>query len=485
MDWQRSCAATIHPAIAVSWPSVDDIDRTAKILIDLGLAFDPEGARDYLNRLVLQVAVGPELDADPAIQAALMTVVNVGRRAFKGGIDVHPSHDPVQVVGWGAGSHVSEVVTRFGGKVVAGLRHDRPTLVLGSPTQAAGDPVLYMTWAGWSAGVVQHSGVRQNADGTVLAAILASGLGISEMFQRSLGNVMAGRRDVGLSLWRPDLDWRLPDAIGPKLTCLPSELWLLGLGHLGQAYAWILGMLPYANTSDCSIGLLDFDVVVPGNTATQLLTGPADVGNKKARVVAAALEELGMRTRISERAFDEHFRTASHADQRRQEPLVALTGFDDVVPRRHLESANFKRTVDGGLGAGPVEYLDMLVHTFPSAISPAEAFREVAPRTPGLRQAYQNEIDRRVSGGIDRSVAQCGLLDIAGTTVGAAFVGTVTGTFVVADILRVLHGGQNYSIVALDLREPGGIRAVANLVRDPYLPKATRTRESRAQSPGP
>ena len=60
----------------MSWQSVDEIDRTAKILIDLGLVRDPDDATRYLQSLVLQVAVGPEIVDDPATQAALLTVVN-------------------------------------------------------------------------------------------------------------------------------------------------------------------------------------------------------------------------------------------------------------------------------------------------------------------------------------------------------------------------------------------------------------------------
>ena len=54
------------------------------------------------------------------------------------------------------------------------------------------------------------------------------------------------------------------------------------------------------------------------------------------------------------------------------------------------------------------------------------------------------------------------MLDIAGVTVGAAFVGTFASTLVVADILRVLQGGDDYSVIAVDLRSPSGIRAVPN-----------------------
>jgi uncharacterized membrane protein len=51
---------------------------------------------------------------------------------------------------------------------------------------------------------------------------------------------------------------------------------------------------------------------------------------------------------------------------------------------------------------------------------------------------------------------------IAGVTVGAAFVGACTSTLVIADILRLLHSGDNYSVISVDLRNPSGIHAVPN-----------------------
>lgn len=54
------------------------------------------------------------------------------------------------------------------------------------------------------------------------------------------------------------------------------------------------------------------------------------------------------------------------------------------------------------------------------------------------------------------------MLDIAGVTVGAAFVGTFASTLVIGDILRLLHGGTDYSVIAVDLRNPSSIRAVPN-----------------------
>ena len=75
------------------WETADNIDRTAKILIDSGKVADPAEAAQYLEGLVLQVAVGPEIESRPAAQAALATVVNAGRRAFRGGVHVRLDSD--------------------------------------------------------------------------------------------------------------------------------------------------------------------------------------------------------------------------------------------------------------------------------------------------------------------------------------------------------------------------------------------------------
>lgn len=457
----------------MSWGTPDEIDRTAKICIDGGRAKDPAAARRLLESLTLQVAVGPEVGTDPAAQAALATVVNAGRRAYHGGVHVRLDTDPILSTGWTTGSTASAVVRRYGGTIVKALLATQPTLVIGRPAAAIGKPVLHLTWDGWSAGAVQQADDRLGGEGTPPAGVLAAAFGVSETFQQQLGAAVPGRRDVGLSLWRPDLDWRSAEAVGPALEYLPASLWLLGLGHLGQAYAWTLGMLPYAHPEQCAIGLIDFDIAVSGNTATQFLTTEADVGHRKLRIVSRALESLGLRTRLVERAFDGNFHPVPHAMPARDEPLVALAGLDDPEPRRLLGGAGFKRIIDAGLGTGPVEYLDMVLHTFPSIEEPALVFNGSAPRPRALGAAYEAEIARQTADGADETAARCGMLDIAGVTVGAAFVGAIASTLVVADLLRVLHEGAEYSVISLDLRNPQGRCAVRNAAAGGYVPKAT------------
>ena len=141
----------------MSWGTADDIDRTAKILMDAGKANNPDDARRYLQTLVLQVAVGPEIEHDPAAQAALATVVNAGRRAYHGGVHVSLDSDPTLTTGWTAGMTASQVVARYGGEVVEHLIGDRPTLVIGRPEGVVGRPMLHLVWNGWSGGVAQSA----------------------------------------------------------------------------------------------------------------------------------------------------------------------------------------------------------------------------------------------------------------------------------------------------------------------------------------
>ena len=83
-------------------------------------------------------------------------------------------------------------------------------------------------------------------------------------------------------------------------------------------------------------------------------------------------------------------------------------------------------------------------------------------------EPYEAEIALQAKAGLDQSTARCGMLDIAGVTVGAAFVGTFASSIVIADILRLLHGGKNYSVISVDMRNPPGIHAVPNSAPGEY-----------------
>ena len=156
-----------------------------------------------------------------------------------------------------------------------------------------------------------------------LSGMLAAGLAVNEAFLFVNGGTpAAGRRALGLSLWRPDgeVDWLQPDESEPALTYLPSRLWLIGLGHLGQAYLWGLGLLPYQEPADMALVLQDIDVITESTESTSILTDSAMIGQKKTRVMAAWAERCGFAISIQERMF------AADFTRQAEEPAVALCG---------------------------------------------------------------------------------------------------------------------------------------------------------------
>ena len=443
----------------MSWDVTrDTLHRTAKLLLDSGKARTPEEARAYLESMVLQVAVGREIGGDLAAQAALLTVVNAGHRAFLGGVHVLLEDDAQLTVPWAADLHGvrgHRAVRRAG---ATGLNPTgRPSPSPGQPRWSATSCCTSPTTVGPAASSktpMRCSKVVASRRRGSQPPPWASPRCSSERSEIPC----PGRRDVGVSLWRPDLDWRAAEAVGPALQYLPASLWLLGLGHLGQAYAWVMGMLPYAHPADVRLGLIDYDRVVAGNTATQLLVGEDHIDDRKTRVVASALERLGFATVIVERAFDGNF----HPDVSRREPTIALAGFDSRDPRLLLGDDRLTWVVDGGLGSGAVEYLDVVVNTFPASEDPAVAFPPGRPRATPLPEAYEAEIANRVEKGRGEDAARCGLLDIVGVTIGAAFVGAFAASLVVSDVLRLLHGGHPFAVVHVDLRHPENLQTVPN-----------------------
>jgi hypothetical protein len=455
----------------VSFDQPGSIHRTALLFLGKD-APSPSEAEALLRRLVLQVHVGAEGCQDRSSTAALATIVNAGRRAFLGGVRVLIDKDVEVNHGWAGHRRLSELVEDFGGTVVDVLDHGHATLALGHPSETAGLVVLYPTWHGWAAGVVlaPHEGLDNR--GLEIAGIASAALGVSEAFQFVTGAIGPGRRDVGVSLWNPEVDWRSEEATGPMLSRLPSKLWLLGLGHLGQGYAWSIGWLNYADPGSVHIALVDDDIVEGGNDATGMLLRPSDEGSPKTRVVARELERIGIRTRLVERRFDEHFVVQD------REPILALAGFDRPEPRQLL-GGPFKQVIDGGLGTGSSEYLSIAIHTFPSTLNPAVVFLPNNASDDRLTEDHEALVEKLIAQGVPEGTARCGVIAVAGIAIAAAFVGTFAGTLVLADVLRSLHGGPALCAIRCDMRTPTDLRCAPNTApRPPINPGFTSPAET-------
>lgn len=424
----------------------DTLNRTAKLLIDRdGKTID--AAYEELGALILQIDLGEEWPLMSRGSAALLTAVNTAARAFLGGVHVRLAEDRLLTSGWGSGLMLSEAITYFGGTPCETLSNEHGTIAFGCTNNSTGRTVIHCTWSGWSGGVVDDSSKRLDERyGNTLSATLAGAIAVSECFQSAFNNPVAGRRDTGLSLWQPHAPWRDLDSLGPSLQYLPDALWLAGLGHLGQAYAWVLGLLNYPNGHGARVVLQDTDLISEANLSTSLLARRDDLGLLKSRVVARELERRGFSISIVERLFD--------SDTKRQptEPGLVLSGFDNYQARRALGTAGFELIVDAGLGSSYDRYLNILTHSFLRTFDGYSIYQDSDDQEPPLlAHGYEAEFAQQVVQGAREADARCGIIELAGKAVGASFVGAVAATLVLAESIRVLHGGPAFNVVGADL----------------------------------
>jgi hypothetical protein len=430
--------------------SEDSFCRLSRAIIERHRCTYGEALR-ILDGLRLNLVCDERIRGSAALQAALVTAINSGKRSFLGGVSVAMPSEVANLLPWPVPGTLNDVAVGLGA-------------VLGTPSQSASAHTLYFGAAtepvedgltvlcnGWRGGVApaeQAVSVESPHD-FALGGVLAGALGVAKGFLRVTGlssRFVEGPQ--GVSLWRPDLDWRSPEADGPRLELLPMNLWLLGLGHLGQAYAWNLGLLAYPRAGRATVFLQDFDRVVAGNWNAGLLCEAGCVGQFKTRLCSGWLESRGFATRIVERPFDELTRRGG------EEPFVALCGFDNLKSRGLLEGAGFDLIVECGLGGDTENFDDLLLHTFPAASQTAgEIFgggaggagrRGVGP----LAEAFGDLKD-------------CGILlaTLEGKAISSSFVGACAGALVVGELVRGLHGGVRCELIKAQLRsnDPPGV----------------------------
>ncbi len=430
----------------LTFPHADTLHRVVKIALDAGEVGTVEEGYELLQSYRVGIHVGPEVSSSAEHQTALLTIVNIARRALLGGVFIEGNLDTPLRVPLPGHHSLAGAVHALGGQLVGELPATLPTLTVGTvaPKSDENEICLAVTFSGWRGGVVPRNEPAPIAADRAIspAAVLAAAVAVSEVFQHLRGNPMAGRRQFGLSLWSPEsLNWQTA-ADGPLDILLPSRLWLIGLGHLGQAYLWVLGLLPYRTPADVVIYLQDFDRLVASNDSTSMLTDESLVGQLKTRAMAQWAEARGFDTRIIERPFPGGIIVTG------DEPRLALGGVDNPQARACYEDAGFDWVVEAGLGAGPTEYLALRLHTFPATTTARQKWGNVSGDRGSVTTAaaYQDLLAH----GMD----DCGLVRLASRSVGAPFVGTVAASLVIAEVLRFLNGGASTEVIDMTLRDP-------------------------------
>ena len=419
----------------------DRLHRTAKYFMDSGRAATAEDAVDMLSRFGLTITVDAASATTLNGQTALLTLVNAARRTMLSGIEVEGVGDQRIVTALSTETTLGAAVTALGGTCVERARGDWPCAIIGDATATAGPaPAWRLRWAGWRGGVVPASWPPGAAcDAIALAPAMAAAACVGEVFAWHAGDHdMAGLRASGLSIWDPGAAWADPDPTEPPLSHLPSKLWLIGLGNLGQAFAWCLASLPYPEGSETTLMLQDFDKMAVSNDSTSLLAVPDQPIAMKTRWVGDWLERRGFEVRHEERRFGAWTR------RHHLEPGAALCGVDNAVARAALQEAGFDLVVEAGLGGGTQGFRNFSLHCFPGpkragAIWGGAAATATAPDVSTM-PAYQAMKEKGVDG--------CGLAQIASRTIGVPFVGLTAAILAIGELLRRLHGGGAMEVVS-------------------------------------
>jgi hypothetical protein len=396
-----------------------------------------------LQRLSLRLICDSQISRSPALQAALLTVINCGQRAFLGGLDVDLPEKTRLLLPWPNRTTLNEVVTDLLYRSSNAEAVPSQTIYFGFWPDRPAKHSLVVNCTGWRGGIEPASGERCFEIGSTsdfaLGGVFAGALAVHRGFLRSSAiSLFACDESAGVSVWSPGDNWLSTSSEGPAIRALPAGLWLLGLGHLGQAFLWTLGLLPFADPKKCEAVLQDFDYVESANIGTGLLTTDQDIGRRKTRICSDWLEAHHFRTTICERAFDESTR------RRSTEPNIALCGFDQSEPRRLLGGANFQRIIECGLGSSVHDFDQIHIHNFPEIRLATQIWTDskATRANPWLVQALSKPSDI------------CGALaiDVAGKAVSTSFVGAMAAAVVFGEVLRIYHKGQRHHEIYLTPR---------------------------------
>jgi hypothetical protein len=428
---------------------LDNLNRTAKLFLDREDATSFEESHQRLRQYRLHAEYRVN---DMANQIALLTFINTASRFALGGVTVNGDLSVPLQVPYPRYRTLGEAIIALGGHIATcdGLV---PTVIFGEGHRQDPERAIRVLAAGWSGGVAPANQPLSISSMPAIpaAAVLGGAMAAAEGFALLSGNeVVAGRRVAGISMWEPERiqGWYTDDFVGPVLSALPNEFWLLGLGHLGQAFLWTVLMSPYPDPGKVHILLQDFDDITGSTISTSILSASDMIGTRKTRAMARILEDSGFRTTILERRFDGNFKRLP------DDPPVLICCVDNAKARKVMERPGFPLILEAGIGQTKDDFRSLRFHSFPAKRSAHDIWVD-GRQNPG-------EVVNRYTTLRAQGLEACGLARLANTAVGAPFVGAVAGPVLFSQLLRTLHGRSVYAAIDLDLMNVSSRRMVPN-----------------------
>lgn len=390
------------------------LSRVAKLLVDAeGISF--ADAERRLRAMTLEIRFGPRANG-PVGHAAMLTALAVARRTFVGGVRVvgdltQPLQSPLF-------NHASlgEALAEIGTNTFPEL----PAATIGIGADV-GPTSVTAWWDGWKSGVRSGQGAENGSSGNPLAGVAAGAHAVGAAFQALRGQ---SALPADIDLW-PGAD-KPPDFAD---VFLPSALWLVGLGNLGQAFLWSLAALPYAEGAKRLLLLQDFDSVSEENWGTSILVPDDRFGDLKTRMAETWAEARGFMVRRIDRPLRGDLRVAD------DEPRLALSGLDKIAPRLLLAHTGFDAVIDVGLGRTASDFDRYRVNVFDQA-------RRIDAHFAGLRDsvAQAEAPDLLAYTQLKAEIGQCGAAEIGNASVAVPYVSAVAAVAAVSRAIAICSG---------------------------------------------
>lgn len=413
-------------------------DRILKALM-IRHECNKQEALNKLKSLTIKIESGNAIRNSLPLQAALLTAVNTAKRAFAGGILIDIPEDIDIKLPLNQFETLNEAIDTIADSSIISDSAGAPEsfkLLFGKPAQSYSE--LEVICNGWQGGVVAKTDnitLKGQKTSIPLGGIYAGALGVACAFYVTMQlNIKAADKSRGLSLWNYDTssNWHTNTNRGPEVKTLPSDHWLMGLGHIGQAHAWTIPLLPYSHSKP-TIYLMDFDTLEDANLGSGLVSFDEDVGNTKTSITSKWFSQNGFDTKIVDRPFTDNMQV--HPEHPFNEPQIALSGFDNIIPRRALEEAGFDGVIDCGIGGELHSFDSIAIRIFPNqSINPKEAWST----------NENSNTKREYDCGNFAEMVQFEMEDQAIST---SFVGAITSSIAFSELIKAIHNeGSKYSI---------------------------------------
>jgi hypothetical protein len=114
--------------------------------------------------------------------------------------------------------------------------------------------------------------------------------------------------------------------------------------------------------------------------------------------------------------------------------------------RRLISTVGWPLAIDAGLGTGPADFNAILLRRFPAAVASHQVPGWAEPRAPARKPPEAPALNA-----LEHDDG-CGMAELAGTAVGAAFVGVTTACLAITEAVCAVLGCNGYEIINLHLQ---------------------------------